>query len=212
MSFDALVADLEALQKSQTLGEAGDDQRIADAADDAGNEAAGAEGAEGAGEGEDADAGEEGEVMGKSFAMTLEDGTIIEAVDGTALVKSLMEENKALGAKFVEQEESLSKALTAMVETVKGQSALIKSLQDKVAALSNEGRGRKAVVSVAEKPASTPLAKSQTTEGLSGTEFMAKCEAAMMAGRLTGREVAIAESRLNNGIAVPADIVAKVLS
>ena len=207
MSFDALVGDLEALQKSQTLGDAGDDQRIAAAAE---------EGVDGAGDGAMDDEGEEkdedAEMMGKSFAMTLEDGTVIEAVDGTALVKSLMEENKALAGKFSEQEESLEKALTLVTGVIKQQGALIKSLQDKVVALSGEGRGRKAVVSVAEKHGAVPLAKSQSADALSGKEFMAKCEAAFTAGRVTGREVAIAESRLNNGLEVPADIVTKVLA
>jgi hypothetical protein len=209
MSFNALVADLEALQKSQTLGDAGDDQRIAEAAGE-GEDAAGAEGAEGAGDGGDADAGEDGELMGKSFAMTLEDGTVIEAVDGTALVKSLIEKHDALVAQASAQEEELTKALTTMVDTIKGQGALIKSLQETVARLSGEGRGRRAVVSVAEKPGATPMAKSQSADGIPAAEFMAKCESLMMAGKLTGREVAIAESRLNNGMSVPAEIVAKV--
>ena len=214
MGFEALVADLESLQKSQALGDSGDDQRIADAAADGDDSV----GAGDAGDVENLDAvdlddepdEDEDETFGKSFAMTLEDGTVIEAVDGSAMVKALMEKNEALTAQITEQEGEMSKALTTVVETIKGQSELIKSLQEQVSRLSGEGRGRKAVVSVAEKPAAT-LTKSEPT-GMSGSEFMAKCEAAFSAGQITGRDVSIAETALQNGIAVPEHIVSKVLA
>ncbi len=213
MSFDTLVAELEALQKSQSaMGEGADDQRIAAAAADEGerSEDEAEEGAEGAEGSENEEMDDDESMMGKSFEMTLETGEVVEAIDGTELVKALMGKVDALGGKLSEGEQTMQKAMTALVETVKGQAELIKSLQGKVATLSSEGRGRKAVVNVAEKPAAT-MVKSEPT-GMTAKDFMAKCETAFNAGRITGRELSVAENALQNGIAVPQDIVQKTLA
>lgn len=205
MSFDALVADLEALQKAQTLGAAGDDQRIAAAADEPDDDDAKA-----GKKGESEDDEDEEEMMGKSFAMTLEDGTVIEAVDGSALVKALQDENRALSGKFAEQEEALAKTLTVVVETIKGQADLIKSLQETVSKLSGEGRGRKAVLTVVEKSNAGQPAPKKTA--MTRGEFMAKAESAFNAGRISGRDLSIAEGRLNEGAEVPAHIIEQVIA
>ena len=88
-----------------------------------------------------------------------------------------------------------------------------KSLQDEVKKLAGEGRGRKTVVSVSEKPvAGATVAKSQgAADGLSANEFMAKALAAQASGRLTGLDVARAESALNKGLPVPQDVVNRVI-
>ena len=79
--------------------------------------------------------------------------------------------------------------------------------------LAGEGRGRKTVVSVSEKPvAGATMAKSQgAADGLSANEFMAKALAAQASGRLTGLDVARAESALNKGLPVPQDVVNRVI-
>ena len=93
------------------------------------------------------------------------------------------------------------------------QGDMIKSLQDEVKKLAGEGRGRKTVVSVSEKPvAGATMAKSQgAADGLSANEFMAKALAAQASGRLTGLDVARAESALNKGLPVPQDVVNRVI-
>lgn len=219
MSFDKLLEELETLQKAIPADEgAADDERI---------EAAAAEGnpdADGDGlndvtgqavDAEDADVddekrdgegeGEGDEVpMGKSFSLKLDDGTEIEAVDGTQLVKSLM-------ARVEASEEQAAKGLEMAVSLLKQQGEMIKSLQGQVAKLANEGRGRKTVVSIAEKKSvAEPLQKSQSDEGIPVGEFMAKCLSLQAAGKLTGLDVARAESALNKGLPVPADIMARV--
>lgn len=237
MSFEKLLGELDELQKlaksapadDDTNGEGtddGDDAGIAAAAA-ADGEAAGGEGAggdagmddddeaaahaepdgdEGAGEGD----GDGDEQMGKSFRFTLDDGQEVEAVDGTELVKSLIARFDSFGAESATKEEAMTKALGVAVDLIKSQGEAISSLQTEVKRLASEGRGRKTVVSVAEKPAAGTMAKSEPA-GISGDEFMAKCLAAQAAGRITGLDVAKAEGFLLKGLAVPADIVKRVL-
>lgn len=203
-------------------GEAAGADVDAGAGDDAGADAdegaaghAEPDGDEGAGAG--AGDGDGDETMGKSFRFTLENGEEVEAVDGTEMVKSLIARFDAFGADAVQKEESMTKALGVAVDLIKSQGDLIKSqgeaigsLQNEVKRLASEGRGRKTVVSVAEKPAAGTMAKSEPA-GVSGDEFMAKCLAAQAAGRITGLDVAKAEGFLLKGLAVPADIVKRVL-
>lgn len=147
-------------------------------------------------EGKDKDKG-----MAKSFQLRLEDGSIVEAEDGTELVKALMNR--------VEKNESLlAKALEGTVNLIKSQGEMIKSLEDKVVKLSGQGKGRKAMLSIVEKQSVT-MTKSEP-EGISTHDFMAKALVAQAEGRITGMEVARAESYINSGIQIPQDIVARV--
>lgn len=207
--FEKLLGELEALSSEQeTLAKAmsesaddADDEKIKAAAEEGMGEAED-EKSEGEAEGDDKD--EDDAPMAKSFQVTMPDGSVVEAQDGTALVKSLRDRLDAT-------EQSMTKALEQASTLIKGQTDLIKSLQSQVQKLAGAGRGRKAVVSVAEKPAPAGMAKSETP-GISGEEFMAKAIGAMKAGRLTGMQVSIAEACLNRGQAVPADIIASVLN
>lgn len=214
MSFEKLLEELDAIQtlaKSDPVdADDGDDAGIAEAAaegedgDEGHAEPDGDEGIEGEGDGD----GDEG--MAKSFSLKLEDGTEVDAIDGTELVKSLID-------RFDAQEDTLAKALGGIVEliksnaeTVRSQAALIKSLQGDVKRLGGEGRGRKTVVSVAEKPVAETLAKSEP-EGMNANEFMAKALSAQQAGKITGLDVSVAETSLNKGLPVPTNIVRRVL-
>ena len=214
--YEKLLEELETMAKAMPGDDAADDDKIAAAAANAnpdadgdgdndvtgehiepdGDEGVGAEGGDGDGD----------ETMGKSFALKLEDGTELEAIDGTELVKSLM-------ARVESNEGTVMKALGTAVDLLGKQGNMIKSLQDEVKKLAGEGRGRKTVVSVSEKPvAGATMAKSQgAADGLSANEFMAKALAAQASGRLTGLDVARAESALNKGLPVPQDVVNRVI-
>lgn len=214
--YEKLLEELETMAKAMPGDDAADDDKIAAAAANAnpdadgdgdndvtgehiepdGDEGAGAEGGDGDGD----------ETMGKSFALKLDDGTELEAIDGTELVKSLM-------ARVESNEGTVMKALGTAVELLGKQGDMIKSLQAEAKKLAGEGRGRKTVVSVSEKPtAGTTMAKSQgADDGMSANEFMAKALSAQAAGRLTGLDVARAESALNKGLPVPQDVVNRVI-
>lgn len=152
----------------------------------------------------DGDADDKGAPMAKSFKFTLEDGTEVEAQDGTELVKSLQ-------ARVETAEGNMTKALDAAVNLIKGQGELIKSLSDQVKKLSGEGRGRKAVVSVTEKTSTTEaMTKSMQTPGMTADQFFAKALDAQRAGRISGTEIAVAEACLNRGEQIPESIVQRV--
>ncbi len=199
-AFAALLGDLG------TLAKAMDDNAAAEGGD--GKIAAAAEGDGAPADGEPK-LGEDGQPLTKSLTVTLPDGSVVEAEDGTALVKSLIE-------RLDGTESVMAKALGAAVDLIKKQgealtatNMLVKSLQTKVAELSNQPAGRKTVLTVHEKPATTVLSKSEP-EGDTPEEFMTKALGAQKAGRLTGLQVSMAEAALNRGAKIPDNIVAAV--
>jgi hypothetical protein len=196
--FDELLGELETLAKAQPAE--GDDKIVAAAAEGGGQvegemseEERAAAAAAGEGNGE----------MAKSFEVTLADGTKVQAQDGTELVKSLQE-------RLETNETVMAKALETAIALIKSQGERIEALSGKIKALGSEGKGRKAVLSVVEKPAGT-LAKSTTEDGMKPEEFMAKALDAQKLGRITGIDVATAEAHLNRGQPVPASIIERVI-
>lgn len=181
--------------------------------------------AEGAGDGEgqgDKPQGEQGgeanqdEPIAKSFRLTLDDGTEMEAFDGAELIKSLNERVQAAESAQKRNETQVLKSLNAAIDLISAQSVqmkdqgeLIKSLQAKVEALGKTGRGRVSVLTVAEKPQLETVAKSQPAT-MGGEELIAKALGAMKAGRITGLEASGIENRIRMGIAVDPELVARV--
>jgi hypothetical protein len=211
--FDALLADLtalkgegEALQKSYVpADDKADDKNIAAAADDKGNGDLDDDGkVDATGNPADKKDDKDDEPMGKSFDLTLEDGTQVQAFDATEMLK-------ALGARQDGVETALTKALEITVGTIKTQGDMIKSLQADVTRLANAGRGRKTAVTLVDKVDPASLAKSEPT-GMAPEEFMAKALSLQEQGKLSGLDVSRAESYLNRGLEIPADIRTKVMA
>lgn len=209
--FDKLMGELNQLAADQ--GEMAKALPADNGEDEAKIQAAAAEGGDGDADDNggkpDGDADDKGDCkpMAKSFTLTLEDGTVVEAQDGAEMVKALSERVEASEANF-------AKAMGSAVELIKGQAELIKSMQGQLAKLSGEGRGRKAVVSVVEKPdpAANTMAKSLTPDGMTSEQFFAKAFAAQREGKISGTEIAVAETYLNRGQAIPEHIVQRVVS
>lgn len=211
--LNQLAADQGELAKALPADDGKDEDKIQAAAAEGGL-GGGEEGGEGAAAGEAGEGGEaaedgkgDGAPMAKSFQLTLEDGTVIEAQDGTEMVK-------ALGDRLSSTETMMAKALGDTLALVKGQADMIKSLGDQIKKLSGEGRGRKAVLSVVEKPApaAATMAKSQQAEGVTPEIFFTKALDAQKAGRISGVDIAVAESCLNRGVAIPENIVQRVMA
>ena len=207
MSFEKLMAELSSLSADQeTMAKA---LPADDGKDEEKIQAAAGEGGLDADADDKGDADENGDKpMAKSFTLTLEDGTKVEAQDGAELVKALSDRLTVVE----NDKEQMAKALTTAVDVIKGYTPLFKSMQDQIAKLSGEGRGRKAVVSVVEKPApgASTMAKSEQS-GLSHEQFFAKAQVAQKEGRINGLDIAMAESCLNRGEAIPPSIVARVV-
>ena len=180
-SWDQLLGDIETMAKSQP--------------------AATAEGAEGEAEETEEEEGEgepEGQApMAKSFEVTLADGSKVTAVDGSEVLAQL-------GARIDVRDGQIAKALG-------GLTALVKSQGDLIAKLSAAPRApRRSVLTVNGKEPAT-IAKSETPAGISGAEFMVKGWAACQAGKISARELNIAEQYVNAGQSPPAETVQKVL-
>lgn len=172
--------------------EDGDDAAIAAAAAEAG-----AKPAAPAADADDAPA------FGKSFEFTDAAGATHEAVDATDLVKSLI-------ARVDSVDDVLAKALTSMAGSLKAQGELIKSLSGQVQSLSGQGRGRKAVLSVVEKPAIGEMTKSQPDAGVTPEQFFAKANAAFDAGKISGKDLNVVSVCLRGNHPIDPALVQKI--
>lgn len=193
-SLDAVAAE----QNNDAAPGGDDDNTIAAAAADSGVST-------GNPEDDEAGAGDDAKPVAKSMTATGADGETVEVVDATEMLKSLQAGQAELG-------ETLTKALTSLAGIAKAQGETIKSLRAEVKELAGQGRGRKAVLAITEKPDAT-MAKGnleQKPAGLKPQEVMAKCLAAQRAGTMTGLDVARAEIAINNGVAIPADVMARI--
>jgi len=234
--FSKLAEDLETLAKSQ--GEMTEEQKIAAAAAAAGHvEPDGDEGAaaaagdndgdEGAAAASDGDSlegaaaagdndGDDGDdVLGKSFDVTTAGGEKVKAYDATALLKSLSDRMETIEGSIASNEEdreSIAKSLSSIAGLLKSNANEIETLKKSLADMGDQGRGRKAVLTVMEKPQVGTMAKSEGASGAMGRkEFMAKADEAMKAGRISGGELSLAETYLNRGGAVPEELVSRVM-
>lgn len=145
-----------------------------------------------------------GKEVRKSLTVTSEDGQVVEVEDATEILKALNE-------RFDQTEGKIEKAFEGLLAFAKSQGVQIQALQEQVTKISGEGRGRKAVVSVVSKE---PIAKGGAApqkDGVTSEVFMAKAMTAQKEGRLTSLEISMAESCINRGLQIPADIVSAVL-
>lgn len=174
--------------------------------DDGDDAAVAAAAADGAGENpededDEDDAGEGEGMMAKSA------GADEGFVDATDLLKSLMDRQDTT-------EGTLAKALTSLTTTISKQNDLIKSLQDQVVTLRNEGRGRKSVSAVSDKRAGgDTLAKSMNAEGtITPADLLAKSDVAFKAGKISGAEFNTVDVCLRNGWSIDPGVLTKIAS
>lgn len=215
--FDELLASLQGEVEQQgelakslpavgsdATDEDEDDATIAAAA---GDEAAAAAGAAAKSDDDEDDEGEP-EAFGKSFEFTDAAGAKQTGVDATDLVKSLM-------ARQDTSDTVLAKALESVTAVAKTQGEMIKSLSAQVQALAGQGRGRKTMLNVAEKPALGDLKKSNPDDaGMSHQDFFAKANTAFEAGKITGKDLNVVSVSLRMGEAQSLDksLVSKILA
>jgi hypothetical protein len=125
----------------------------------------------------------------------------IEVIDGTVLIKSLQADVQSLKTEREHEHEQLGKSLTLVHEMLKEQGNVIKSLGEQVTRMANEGRGRKAVVTVH----SADMSKSEPAQ-MSSDDVLAKCAQAQTAGRISAMDVSMAEAYINRGMPIPDSI------
>jgi hypothetical protein len=201
--FEALLAQLTAAQEEQTtLAKA---LPAADGKDDKTIQTAAAEGAEGEKtnpEDEEPELGPDGKPLVKSLG----EGQEFEVIDGEALIKSLTD----LSTRADASESVLAKGMAGLLELVKGQNLMFKSMQDQITKLSGQGAGRKTMLSVVERPiVGEPLAKSQAEPAFTRADVMAKANAAFDAKKITGHELTSIDVAMRQGVMPEQAILAK---
>ena len=200
-SFDELLKSLQQVADgAATLAKAapadGDDEAVAAAAKDSGVTAP-------EGNPEDDENEGEGQEFGKSLGA---DASGAEMIDATELVKSMLTRQDATDG-------VLAKAMTSMVGAMSKQNELIKSLQSEVRALAGQGRGRKTMVTIADKPGvADVLTKSEAAEEgkITTGELLAKSHAAHAAKKISGVELNTIDVCLRNNWPIDAGILQKV--
>jgi hypothetical protein len=151
---------------------------------------------------------EDAPIMGKSFEVAGADGTKHQVVDATEMVKSIL-------ARQESTDTVLAKAMESMAGTLAKQNELIKSLSDQVKTVSAQGRGRKAMLSISEKPNVTDLAKSGAAAdegGMTPGEFFAKANAAFDAQKIGGKDLNTISVCIRGNHPIDEALVKKVLS
>lgn len=219
-NFAGLLAELgvaaaatETLAKSVAAAEQPkDDKLVTAAAAEAGVQkpviAAGEGGADdGAGVDDDEDAGEE---FGKSVSFVDSEGKEHVGVDATELVKSLV-------GRIDSTDDLLAKALPQLLSTINTQGDMIKSLHARLEQVSGQGRGRKTMLMINEKPVvGEQLAKSGAAAEAAGEgkitaeDLLAKADAAYAAKKITGVEYSTIDVCLRNREPIDAKLLSKV--
>ena len=203
--FDELLEQLNAEQEQQDIMAKALPQQ--DSQDDEEIQAAAEDGKDEAEETTSEEAGsDDEESMTKSI--TLENGE--EAIDATELLKSLQETQ-------AEQGEALAKAMPQILglmqgqrEMIQQQGELIKSMQGRLEQLAGQGRGRKTVLTIAEKPVvGEDLAKSQPAT-IEPRQLLAKALSAQAEGKMTGLDVARIENAIQSGVPVNAELLSRL--
>lgn len=213
--FEALLGELTTLAKALPVD--GGDAAIAAAASDAGGKGGKKAGGETVGEkGEDdEELDADGKPIMKSMSVVI-DGKTVDALDGTELIKSLMGDVEKIGKKIDESESVIAKALettiaiiTSQAKTIEKQGVMLKALQEGVTEIGGEGRGRRTLLAIAEKP--SVLAKSET-QGMTGAEFMVKANSAFDKKMISGKDLTVIDVALRQQQEIDPALIQKVLS
>lgn len=226
-SFQSLLGELEELDTNLAKAfpdedgtDGGGDDDGQDGQDGQGASGDGGEGGSGAGGegGSDGGAGAGGggggeaddgddkdmEEMAKSLGLTPmeivgDDGTKQRAYDGMQALKALHKRMEGFGSadEMLKAMEIVGSATSRLMGHVKKQDQVIKTLQEQVVALSAGGKGRKAVLHTLDK--SLRDGGGEDDGRVDAADVMAKAQAAVGKGMLSGAEMANVERCLNSG-------------
>lgn len=200
--FDQLMAELDTMAKALPAENDDDADAIAAAAAEGGGSSGGDGDDDDKGGKPDGDADDKAPVA-KSFNVTLEDGTTMEAFDGAELIKSLQGQVAAQGDEMVKAMGAMIDMLKKQGEAISRQDALFKSLRSEISTLRGAPAGRKSVVSVNEPPVVAKSLSNEQKQGVPAGEFLVKSQAAFDAGKISGTDLCLIETLINQGKPMP---------
>lgn len=234
MSFEALLDDLNALQKARppqfepdadqrggpSDGDADNkpapkakadpgDKKIAAAADSDLDKDGTPDGEDDLPEDdEDPEDDDDNEMFGKSFAVTTATGETIEAYDGTAMMKAFEQRLAALEQDYEASVVKLKKAEQTIADLLKAEAVISKQSE-----LIKSMHGQLASLQESgrgRKSALTvhdrPSSIPQSADRPAPGTILAKAMSAQQTGKITGTDVARIESYLSRGLAVPSEL------
>lgn len=146
------------------------------------------------------------EMLGKSFTVTLADGSQVEAYDGQAAFQNLQDQVSALRDETGQALAQIAQALGQSTNLIKSLRTDNQSLKSQLTAIGQQGRGRKSALLVHE--AVTGEAAKPAAAG--PHDIMAKALDAQRAGRISGTDVARIDAYLGRGAMPPESLLAQI--
>ena len=210
--FDALLDELNQLA-AEPLAKANPDAD--DKQDDADIKAAADGDADDDGEADGDDATDDhdepdgDEPLGKSFTVTLEDGTQVEAYDGQSAFQALQDLMADLRTETGQALSQIAQALGQSTSLIKSLRADNQALKSQLTAIGQQGRGRKSSLIVHDKAVGGGAADEQVTAP-APRDIMAKALDAQRAGRISGIDVARIDAYIGRGAPVPEPLLAQI--
>ncbi len=147
------------------------------------------------------------EVLGKSYSATDAAGQTVKAYDATELIKSMYERIAGVESTLQADNANLSKSLNAMVDMFKSQDDQIESLKKTIVNLSKQGAGRRAMLTVNEKPEASMV---KSAPAMNTETFMMKANAAFNSGRISGKDLTVCDVSLRHGEAIDAGLLNRI--
>lgn len=197
-NFDTLLADLEKIKTEQeTLAKS--HSEAANATNTDGGNAIKTDDTK-------TDETKEGDELTKSLGVIkLANGDEVDALDGTLLVKSLLE-------RMDRTDGQIAGVISHLVGTIKSQGEMLKSMSEQINVLGAQGRGRRTVVAITPKNDGTTTLTKSEGEGMTAEQFMLKSEAAWKAEKINGRELNNISVALRMNQPVDPALVSKVMA
>lgn len=239
MSFEALLNDLDALQKALSPHQEPDadqkggpsdgdadnqpapktkakadpgDQKIAAAADNDLDRDGTSDGEDDLPEDDEDPEDDDNEMFGKSFAVTTATGETLEAYDGTALMKAFEQRLAALEQDHEASVVKLEKAEQTLADLLKAETVISKQselIKSMYGQLAAIQESGRGRKSVLTVHDKPPVIPSAPEKSAPGT-ILAKAMSAQQTGKITGTDVARIESYLSRGWAVPSELAALI--
>ncbi len=208
--FEKLAAELEMLAKAQPATE---EAKVLAAAKEAGvdTDQVGEKSEDVDDKDDLGDLDDDGdEVLGKSYTAVDAAGQSVKAYDATDLIKSMQERLGGLEQSTTDdadRREHLGKSLNLITDLIKSHSDQIETLQRTIVNLSNQGAGRRAVLTVNEKPEASMV---KSAPAMNTETFMMKANSAFAAGRISGKDLTVCDVSLRHGEAIDAGLLNRI--
>jgi hypothetical protein len=145
--------------------------------------------------------------MAKAITVKLGDGSVVEAIDGTAMMK-------ALNGRQHQMSDAIRSLLTIVQnqnKVIERQGTMLKALGADLRKVAATGTGRRSQVTVHDQPARGPTGTMAKADTVSGDRFFAKAEQLSRAGKLPSTWAAEIEGSRIAGTPINPEVIRGVM-